>query len=106
MSQPQGTEVSLWWITGGLPGFVQDGGYSREEPGRPLTSSSPDSPSRKSLFIELGQGVAKRVWVTLECTDRAVIAMNIINFTQRRAPKCISVTERVMELEQRPKCSL
>ena len=70
---------------GGLTGFIQDGGYSREEPGRPLshicpgpcavfscrcqsgvplTPSSPDSPSRKSLFIELGRGVAKRVWIS------------------------------------------
>ena len=26
---------------GGLPGFVQDGGYSREEPGRPLSHICP-----------------------------------------------------------------
>ena len=34
--------------------------------GIPLTPSSPviDSPSQKILFIELGQGVAKRVWVS------------------------------------------
>ena len=31
--------------------------------------------------------------------------MNIINFTQRRAPKYISATERAIELEQKPKCS-
>ena len=31
--------------------------------------------------------------------------MNIINSIPRRAPKCISVKERAMELEQKPKCS-
>ena len=31
--------------------------------------------------------------------------MNIINCISRRAPNCISVTERAMELEQKPKCS-
>ena len=82
MSQPQGTEVSLWWITRLCPGWgVFEGGtWATPKPylprtmcsfqlqmpeGVPLASSSPDSPYRKMLFIELGQGVAKRVWVSV-----------------------------------------
>ena len=82
MSQPQGTEVSLWWITRLCPGWgVFEGGtWATPKPymrrtmcsfqlqvpeGVPLTPSSPDSPYQKSLFIELGQGVAKRVWVSV-----------------------------------------
>ena len=96
MSQPQGTEVSLWWITRLYPGWgVFEGGtWATPKPymprticsfqlrmpeGVPLTSSSPDSPYRKTLFIELGQGSKTRMGYgrgsktrmgfTLECDD-------------------------------------
>ena len=36
--------------------------------------------------------------------EKYLTAMNIINSIPRRAPKCISTTERAMELELKPKC--
>ena len=57
-------------------------GFSREEPGRPLShvcpgpygsfscASNPDRAYRNLLFIELGQVVAKRVWVSTSTVTR------------------------------------
>ena len=35
---------------GGLPGFIQDGGYSREEPGRPLSHNNIICPGPCAVF--------------------------------------------------------
>ena len=57
-------------------------GFSREEPGRPLShvcpgpcdsfscTSNPDSAYQNLLFIELGQVVAKRIWVSTSTVTR------------------------------------
>ena len=87
MSQPQGTEVGLGWGYRLYPGWgVFKGGYwavpkpfyaqiltavlAANARGGIPDNVYPDSSYRNSLFIELGQVVGKRVWVSpLECTE-------------------------------------
>ena len=67
--------------------------------GIPLTPSSPviDSTSQKMLFIELGQGVAKHVWVyptipynTLQCLHYPIVVTNTVIRLVTQRPEAVA----------------